>query len=431
MKRYLLVWVTLTGILLTLVAIFNFVVDPYGLFRVVDKKGLNSIKPAAGSHGQMVKAYQVLRVQPRGLILGNSRMEVGFDPEYSAWPAQARPVFDLALPGTGTSVSLQYLQHVLANAERNPAAKPKIVVWGIDFMDFLVSSNLPDKAEPKVHLVGTNENRRLLTNPDGSANPSRVFQQIKDYTESTFTLDAFLDSIQTLASQKNPYSENLTPLGANPMRDYLKIEKDEGYWAVFQQKDLGYIKDDLRRPVAIFDSDGRSSPALDDLRQVIKLCERHGIALRLVIYPYHAHFLEIIRITGHWPAFETWLRTTAQIVGTKSSAQESSNIQLWDFSGFNEITTEPIPAKGDRNTKLHWYWESGHFKSELGDLVQDRIFDRTEKIPGFGVLLGPDNVEERIAILNAQETDYRRSHPEEVAELEQIASEIKSQQQGR
>jgi len=84
MQRYLSFWLALTGCLILLVGLCNLVVDPYGLFRFVDKPGFNSIKPKSGVHGSMVKAYQVLRIQPRGLILGNSRAEVGFDPTNAA-----------------------------------------------------------------------------------------------------------------------------------------------------------------------------------------------------------------------------------------------------------------------------------------------------------------------------------------------------------
>ncbi|MDR3394179.1 MAG: hypothetical protein P4L70_04180 [Parasulfuritortus sp.] len=422
MKRYLKLWLGLTGALIVVVAVFNFVIDPYGLFRFVDRVGFNSIKPTAEEHGRMAKAYQVLRVQPQGLIIGNSRMEWGFDPDNSAWPLQMRPVFNLALPGTSTSTSLHYLQHVLANAEGHTAIKPKIVIWGLDFFDFLVSSKVRRQSGITAHKES--ETERLLINLDGSANPSREFYKAKDYAESMFTLGAFLDSVQTLGSQSNPYSENLTKLGFNPMRDYLKIEADEGYWAVFRQKDTEYIKANLRRPVNIFYSNGRSSSALDDLRQVITLCRSHGIILHLVIYPYHAHLLETIRITGHWPAYETWLRTLSNIVATEPNELMAKPVLLWDFSGFNEISTESIPSQGNRRTKMQWYWEAGHFKSELGDRMLDRIFGKPGSISGFGILISPVNVDERIATLRIQESEYRSSHPQDIIELEHIASQF-------
>ncbi|MGX2039839.1 hypothetical protein ACWJKU_06850 [Methylocaldum sp. MU1018] len=423
MKRYLHFWLILTGALLLAVAACNLVADPYGLFRVVDEPGFNSLKPSAGAHGAMVKAYQVLRVRPRGLILGNSRAEVGFDPEYAAWPAESRPVFNLALPGTGTQTTLRFLRHVLAHENGDSKAIPEVVVWGIDFMDFLIDAGAPRRAAAE-----SAEGRRLLTRSDGSPNPARALQQARDYLEATLTLGAFTDALRTLASQGNSYAEDLTPLGFNPMRDYLKITADEGYRAVFRQRDLENIKAYLRRPTDIFAADGHSSSRLDDLRQVLDLCRQHGIALRLVIYPYHAHLLEIIRITGHWPAFETWKRAIADIVATEARRFGETPISLWDFSGFDELTTEAVPDGNDRRTAMRWYWEAGHFKRELGNLILDRVFATPDAIDGFGTLLRPDNAEAQADLLRAQEADYRHSHPEDVEELESLAEQIKSRQ---
>jgi hypothetical protein len=423
MKRYLFFWLSLTVLLLLAVAVFNFFIDPYGLFRIVDRPGFNSIKPKAAPHGEMVKAYQVLRIKPRALILGNSRAEVGFDPKHPAWPASARPVYNLALPGTDTSTTLLYLQHVLASETGNPAnkpevAKPEIVVWGIDFMDFLT-----DGAMPPGSLKLTGGDRRLLANPDGSENQTRSLQQLRDYLESTVTLAAFLDSAQTLLSQQNPYAVDLTPLGFNPMHDYIKITADEGYWNVFQQKDQANTKAYLRRPKDIFNAGGRSSLAFDNLRQVIKLCRQNGISLRLVIYPYHAHLLEIIRITGHWQAFEAWKREVTRIVAEDASALGASPVPLWDFSDFNDLTTEAIPAKGDRHAKMRWYWEAGHFKRELGDLVLTQVLDHKEAANGFGVTLSPANIDAQILSLRAGETAYRQSHAQDVEALELITTQ--------
>ena len=420
MKRYLLFWLGMTMAVVLAVAAINVVVDPHGLFRVVDRPGFNSYKPKAASYS---KAYQVLRVQPRGLILGSSRSEVGFDPEHPAWPATARPVFNLGLPGTGTSVTLRYLRHVLANDATGNPRKPELVVWGLDFMDYLVDPRLAGGPAQQ-----RREDSRLLGSADGADETRRWLQRARDYTESTLTLGALLDSIQTVGNQTNPYVADLSPLGFNPMRNYLKISADEGYWAVFRQKDIANLRSALQRPKGVFDSGGRSSPALDDLREVMALCRQHGIALHLVIYPYHAHLLEIIRIAGQWEAFEAWKRAVAQIVAD-SATDGRPAVPLWDFSGFDPYSMEPIPDQGDRRTTMRWYWEAGHFKNELGGMVLDRVFGRTAPVPGFGVALDRTNLEQQIATVRAQEADYRQSHPGEVAALQRIALDLVSRQQ--
>lgn len=423
MKRYLIVWLSLVGIILLVVATFNLVVDPYGLFRLVDRPGFNSIKPKAGAHGAMVKAYQVLRVQPNGLILGNSRAEVGLDPGHQAWPDDTRPVFNLALPGTGTRTTLHYLEHVIANWKMGKSSKPEVVVWGVDFMDFLVDNRVPRRPP-----AASKEDKRLLANQDGSYNSARPLQVGRDYAEATLTLSAFLDSIQTLVSQRDQYAEDLTSFGFNPMHDYQKIAADEGYWALFRQRDLENIKAYLRRPKDILGADGHTSPPLDDMRQIQNLCRQHGIALHLITYPYHAHLLEIIRITGHWPAFETWKRTMVNIASAEAGVHGGPPVHLWDFSEFNDLTREAIPETGNRRATMRWYWEGGHFKRELGDLILNRIFERHAAAVEFGILLNSVNVDGQIAAVRGQEIAYRESHAKDVQELERIASQIISHQ---
>jgi hypothetical protein len=417
MKAYLRLWLIATALLLLLVAGFTLVVDPYGIFRLVDAPGFNSVKPQAGNHGAMVKAYQVTRVKPRALILGNSRAEVGFDPEHRAWPESARPVFNLALPGTGTAASLRYLRHSLADLSDADRPPPGIVVWGIDLMDFLV-----DETKPRPGRSTNQQDRRLLTLPDGSRNPGRLFQRVKDYGEATLTLGALLDSLETLRAQGDPHARNLTPLGFNPMCDYFRIAANEGYWALFRQRDIENLRAYLRRPKSLHDATGPSSAALDDFREVLDLCRRNNIALKLVIYPYHARLLEILRIAGHLPVFEAWQRELVHILREEARRSGGAPFPLWDFSGFHEYSMEAVPPKGDRSSAMRWYWEAGHFKRELGDVILERLFDTGNSMVGFGVRLTSENLEDQFALRRQGYQEYTRRSPEDVQELEEFAS---------
>lgn len=409
MKHYLTLWLATTMALVLVVAAFNVAVDPYGLFRLIDRSGFNSIKPAAATHGAMTKAYQLVRVKPKILVLGNSRAELGLDPAHPALAAQG-PVYNAALPGTGVKTSLRFLQHALASNASNPADQVKVVVWGIDFMDFLT-----DAAAPRHAAVPGKDDGRLL-GPD-NVHATQWQQQSRDYLITTLTLTALLDSVHTLASQTNPYAVDLTPLGFNPMHDYIKISSDEGYWNVFRQKDQANAKALLRRPKDIFDASGHSSQEFDDLKEVMRLCRQHGVKLQLFTYPYHAHLLEIIRITGHWPAFDAWKRTVVKILADEASLANRSAFEFWDFSAFNSLTSETIPAKGDRKTRMRYYWESGHFKKELGDLMLDRMLRPSAPHAEFGTLLTPSELEDQISHIKAQGDEYRKTHHQEIDEL--------------
>ncbi|WP_156949827.1 hypothetical protein [Simplicispira psychrophila] len=404
--------------LLLVVAGINFIIDPYGLFRFIDIDGFNKIKPAAASQGPMGKAYQALRTQPGGLVLGNSRAEMGFDPEYAAWPADTKPVLNLALPGTGTATTENYLQHVIINTENNSASMPKMLILGIDLIDFLIDKERDDAIQKNPH-----KESRLLNNFDTQSKYKKWPIKFKDYFESTFTLSTLTDSIETILNQNNPYASNLTVQGFNPMQNYKKLAKNEGYNNLFKAKDQANIKILQRLPKNIFDNSGISSSRFKNLQQVLTLCRQHGISVNLVIYPYHARFLESIRFTGHWQDFENLKRAVTQMVEAESQYSSSSLIKLWDFSGFNQYSTEAVPLKGDRKSVTQWYWEAGHFKSELGNKILDRIFASTNTTEEWGVLLTPAMIENHLSTLRAQGDAYRQSHALEVAALAGLASQ--------
>lgn len=238
-------------------------------------------------------------------------------------------------------------------------------------------------------------------------------------------MSALIDSIQTVAGQSDAYSADLTTLGFNPMRDYLKIAVDEGYRSMFHQKDVDNTRAYVRRPKGIVDASGHTSIDLEAVRRVLDVARRNRIALTLVIYPIHAHLLEIIRITDHWTAFEQWKRAVVHVVADEARASGGAPFPLLDFSGFLPYATETIPPRGDRKTAMRWYWEAGHFKRELGDLVLGRVLETPNEVRGFGSFLDASTVEEHLASLRAAEVDYRTHHADEVEELERLAVELK------
>lgn len=413
MARHLTRWLVITALLLLLVAVFNLVIDPYGIFRQVDRPGFNAIKPTATTRGGMAKATGVLRERPAGLVLGNSRAEVGFDPHHAGWPTAARPVFNLSIAGTGPVTTLRYFKHALASGRA-----PDTVVWGIDFMDFLV-----DPRSTRTEYEIPAEDVRLLQSHQDLHSTPYLRQRLKDVLESTLTLRAVTDSIQTLMAQSNRFAMDQTPLGFNPMHDYQKLAADQGYWTIFRQKDLTYVQSFLARPKSIFDARGNTSPDLEATRAILRLCREHGIKLRLVIYPYHAHFQQAFRMAGQWPAFEGWKRGMVRLVADEARASNQAAFQIWDFSGFNAWTSEIVPARGDRKTKMQWYWEAGHFKRELGDLVLNQVWDPAIRSSDLGTIIDETNVESHILKVRAQELTYRQLHPTVISALEAIATQ--------
>jgi hypothetical protein len=241
------------------------------------------------------------------------------------------------------------------------------------------------------------------------------------------SLDTLGDSIRTVLGQHNRFAPSVTELGFNPMLDYFPIAKESGYRTMFDQRNGENARAYLRGGRDIFLSGTRDSPEFSALRALIERCRKADVRLHLIIYPYHAQTLELFRATGLWNAFEDWKRAVTQLAYEKATTSESALVfPLWDFSGYNSFTTEHVPARGDLRSVMRWYWEAGHFKKELGDLVLDKLFDypnREWTVPvGFGTLLTPSNIEARLAGIRAERERYAVSHRKEVADLDLLVA---------
>ena len=388
--RYLLAWISATLVLLGTVAAFNLLVDPYDLFRVVEREGFNRVKSHAGQRTALFKRKNVERMRPNALVLGNSRAEIGFDPDSPAWPAALRPVFNLALPGTGPHSALDEFRRAL------DISAPRIVLVGLDFLDFRVDPSSRNGFAPS------------------PLRPDDPLQGFRDRTSVLLTIDALVDSFGTLKAQRDPYAASLTEAGFNPMRDYVGIAHREGYYAMFRQRNQENAKNYVRGWKSIYLADGRVAPALDAVGQIISVASHQQIAVRLVIYPYHAHTLVLLHGAGLWPAFDAWKRELVKLV---ENAPTGTDVELWDFSSFLPYADERVPGPGDTTSELRWYWEAGHFKKSLGDVLLARLFDPRGTDPQWGRQLTPQNVEQHLGQLGAARDDYERAHSAELAEL--------------
>ena len=93
---------------------------------------------------------------------------------------------------------------------------------------------------------------------------------------------------------------------------------------------------------------------------------------------------------------------------------------VWDFSGYNSITTESISERMDN------YIDNSHYSPKTGDLVLGRILSfQTEKIPEyFGILLTSDNIESHLKQIRLDGEIWRKENPVEVNLVKTIQTKI-------
>lgn len=336
------------------VALFNYLINPYGIFAAPLLPGINMLKPRPDLSLHEIKLANALSQSPKAIVLGNSRADIGFDPINPAWP-EINQVYNLAVPGTGISTSAEQLQILYYHN-----IHPEVILVGLEFLDFLAIPN--------------ESNHSIKKSVDWQ---SRLFKlQIR----SLFTMQALIDSIKTLLIQKQFNPAIVTLQGFNPLLDYIEIAQTEGYFSLFRQRALENALRFKTIPKTV-PSNSQAFQALDIILESAKISKAHVI---MIIYPYHIQLLLLFKHYNLLSAFNIWKEILWQHVETARHAD--INIELWDFSGVNQFSTEAIPPRGDLKHTTQWYWEAGHFKKELGDMIISRVFSKsTIEQNNFGV----------------------------------------------
>jgi hypothetical protein len=164
----------------------------------------------------------------------------------------------------------------------------------------------------------------------------------------------------------------------------------------------------------------------DWFRKIVKISIRDNIELHLALTPSHARYFEMHRLMGNWTLWEEWKRALVDIVEEEAKIAGVTPFPLWDFSGFTPLTTEYVPSDNEKDTKMEWYFESSHFTTDLGDLIQDKVFNRnilSNNVPDyFGVLITSKNIDEHLEETRVLNLRFREEQPNVAKELQELAS---------
>jgi hypothetical protein len=385
-------------VLVTFAALFNLVADPFGLYRWVVAEGFNANKYPATKHARTVKAYQVESLRPRGLILGSSRSEIGLDPGHSAWSPDVRPVFNLAIGGATVGELRQLFEFVCRSQP------PVQVVLGVDLFMF-------------------NTRRSGAEQP-----PPTTGSGLRRVAETVFSTSALAASAETLWKQDPLRYPGYLPNGQIVWSYDLAKVRRYGLHQAFVRNVRKYYAFHYfpppHRSFSLAAADGQTSP-FEEFSRILELARRYDVDLRLFISPVHAWQLLTIDAAALWPSFEAWKSELVMRLEQDRQAHPGGRaFPLWDFSGFNAVTAEPIPAAGDTTTLMRYYWESSHYRKEAGDLVLSRVLGADAGPAGFGVQIDAANLEPHLASLREGLAAYRRQQPDAVAQIARVKAEF-------
>jgi tetratricopeptide (TPR) repeat protein len=385
----------------------NLVIDPFFRFDLVAIESFNAQKTQFAAQARLAKPGVVCRLQPRSVILGTSRVEVGINPKHPGWKTSDEPVYNLGLAGSGLKELYLTLQHAVHASQRLHLA-----VVGLDFLMF--------NAHREAVVFGTEvlgfDEKRLMLSPDDSCWKS--FSHDLGRFLGTEGLAYSLSTIQKQMPQSdfdNPLSGNLMSWLALYDRDgyrgggYDKAQLANSLYQGFRVwfdgvsgREAGtekYYVSRIWRPAPAerycFERDGQED-TIALFRKIVDVVRLAHINVRFFINPIHARMLVALQEAGLWPQYEEWKRRLVGTLAEEAAASKSSPFPLWDFSGINTVTTELVPPNDDR-TEMKWWWEPSHYRSNAGNLILDRLLghrDPARRVPDdFGIALNSQNIE--------------------------------------
>jgi hypothetical protein len=400
--------------LLAAVAVFNAVIDPFGMYFLVNVKGFNAYKPDIYTRVRLFKAYGVMRVRPQTIILGTSRSHIGFRCSHKAFARIEGPCYNLAFDGATSKEMFLFLRHA-------EAVRPlRHVLLGLD----------PYHLAPGPVSTRPDFDPLVLFDPDRVALPRWLTGDLRLLT----SLDTLKASLETLKAQDANQPSWFGPDGQRLGELYFRKVDPEfahlgprGYLDLVDRREVGFQTDWMvaaaqrkasHRPDPPFNDDETS---LAYVRRIIEFCREHDIDLRIVITPAHAHQMEIMAASSGWQELETKKRALVRLVA-EDAAQHPGQapFPVFDFGGYSSITEEPLPPPGSRE-EMKYYWDSSHFKQIVGDYVLDRVYgvsSPTRQAPkDFGIRLTPAAIEPYLADQRFRQADYRARFPGDVATL--------------
>lgn len=391
-----------------LIALFNWIEDPYNFFHSPVLKGFNDQSVPAPS-SRLNKPYNVSKDSYDALIMGSSRGNAL--KEHESW--QGFNVFNMSI-NAGT------IYEMYRNIQHAHAYYPlKRLIIGLDLMCFSATWKYKGQFD---------ENRLLVTESFKGLAPSlrrRLF---------------FRDVSGLLGSKKATefsFNKMITSFKHYHNHDKKHDKKHRDYHTAFSKTEKGFMTKNgtwLNSPEDSFETFNPVSgyDTVETFEKLVQFCYVHGIDMKIYFSPIHARLLLGMVCVGLWDELEA-LKTNVYRINRRLAANYNSDpYDIWDFTTINSYSQETIPPLGQ---EMQWYLEGAHFLPALADKLQTIITGVGEHVDieeDFGVLLS-EMKEDQLGEYYYQQLDrirkYVADHPKDAIEIFSMARQLGTLQQ--
>ena len=380
---YLVVFAMVLVLLCAFVMGFNALIDPLARLLLVDRPGLNQVKVELEPNSRKGKATALRQCGYDTIILGTSRAETAIATSQPGFAGAE--VYNAALRA-GTMFEMRRMAEYAASQH-----KLKAVLLSLDFEAF---------------------NSRTMVAEDFSESPLASKQSASSLARYLFSLQTFGQSVATLQAN----------VQGNPVMCADNGEHKRTYELIAARKAFNFI---LRRYASghygRYVTDDRH---MQHLAAMLNELIRAGVKVYAFTSPMHVTHLELMASVGLMDEYDNWRRELATVFAEANQGlPEARRAVLWDFSGYNLITTEQVPDP-DVQPFMRWYEDSSHFNKDVGSIMVNRMLGIEGGEPQlnseFGTVLTPENVEARIEADRRGSERYRRENRAEIENLRRM-----------
>lgn len=339
-KKWVTIVLTLSTSTILFIITFNYIINPYNVFSHTIYSGVTKDNLV---NDEVTKFYSAKRANPKVLLIGTSRTE-HINPKYMQKYTKDK-VFNLGIKGSGISTQYNMIKYFIHNTE------VKTIILGLDFFSFNPASthNYQDISKTRYTNYFFDDYKDALFG-------FRTFRK---------SLNTFFDNIKNKQPRLNhnngwdSYNNEYNRLKKNG-DDWLK-EKINASFPNFGINKLFFDNEEFKNEFSI-------NEELSILDDIISLCKKSNIELKIFTSPVYYKVYEVIKERGYSNTYKYWKESL------------SSYGIVYDFNYKNSVT---------QNYKH--YIDASHYQSKLGKLIFAKLYnDQIPELPNdFGVLLLP------------------------------------------
>lgn len=363
------------------------ITDPQARFLIIDKPGFNRVKVALRTNSRQGKANALRQCNYDAIVLGASRAETAIAVNQPA--LRNSKAYNAALRG-GTMYEMAHMAEYAVQHQ-----DLELVLLSIDFEGF--DSNVPFRED---------FSESPLAKTVSLAATMRHLFSIQTFRESFVTIKLNSEGDIAICADNGEHKRTYELAAARVAFDFLLRKYAQEIYSNYGSDDLHY----------------------QYLKNLLRNMAKANVRVYAFISPVHVTHLELLTEMGMHDEYESWKRRVVKVFDEANrTTPRAMQATLWDFSGYNEITTEKVPFPEDRKF-MQWYTDSSHYNQYIGGLMMDRMFglesDKSITASPFGTPLTPDNVESVLEKERVDSERYRRDNADEILRIQTMLQNL-------